>query len=100
MMGQDNINQVPVIQKTVKKLTKMVRKLLNEKERNPKPEDPGVSTRVPLTDLAVYSGLIEAPPSIEEDFFCTPLTEEEMKEEIHSCPRNSSMNYHPPPLND
>ncbi|OMJ10797.1 hypothetical protein AYI70_g10103 [Smittium culicis] len=99
-MDQDDTNQVPVSQETFNKLTKMVRKLLNEKERNPKPEDPDVSTRVPLTDLAVYSALIEAPPSIEEDFFCTPLTEEEMKEEIHSCHRSSSMNYHPPPLNE
>ncbi|OMJ26867.1 hypothetical protein AYI69_g3720 [Smittium culicis] len=65
----------------------MVRKLFNEKERNPEPEDPYVTTKMPLTDLDVYSELIEALPSIEEEFFRTPLTEEERKEAIHSCPR-------------
>ncbi|OMJ23591.1 hypothetical protein AYI69_g4915 [Smittium culicis] len=62
-------------------------------------EDPYVTTRIPLTDLAVYPELIEAFPSIEEDFFRTPLTEER-KESARSCPKSSSMNYLPPPLND
>ncbi|OMJ07791.1 hypothetical protein AYI70_g7529 [Smittium culicis] len=90
-MDQDDTNQVPVSQETFNKLTEMFRKLLIEKERNPEPEDPDVTTRVPLTDLAVYSGLIEALPSIEEDFFDTPLTEKEWKETIHSCHRTSSV---------
>ncbi|OMJ24123.1 hypothetical protein AYI69_g4742 [Smittium culicis] len=55
---------------------------------------------MPLTDLDVYPELIEALPSIEDDFFRTPLTEEERKETIQSFLRSSSMNYHPPPLND
>ncbi|OMJ14141.1 hypothetical protein AYI70_g8063 [Smittium culicis] len=100
MMDQENTNQVPVIQETVKELTEMVIKLLNEKKRNPEPEDPYVATRVPFTDLAVYPELTEALPLIEEDFFRTPLTDEERKEVIHFCPRSSSMNYHPPPLNE
>ncbi|PVU87049.1 hypothetical protein BB561_006474 [Smittium simulii] len=43
--------------------------------------------------------LTEALPSIKEDFFKLPLTEEEQKMAIHSCPKTSSMNYNPPPLN-
>ncbi|OMJ15363.1 hypothetical protein AYI70_g7323 [Smittium culicis] len=100
MMDQENTNQVPVSQEKVKDLIEMVRKLLNENKRNPEPEDPYVTTRMPLTDLSVYPELIEALPSIEEDFLRTPLTEEERKEAIHSCPRSGSMNYHPPPLNE
>ncbi|OMJ08288.1 hypothetical protein AYI69_g11127, partial [Smittium culicis] len=37
---------------------------------------------------------------IEEDFFRSPLTEEERKIAIHPFPRTSSMNYNPSPLND
>ncbi|OMJ22283.1 hypothetical protein AYI70_g2970 [Smittium culicis] len=42
----------------------------------------------------------ELTEMIEEDFFRSPLTEKERKIAIHSCPRTSSMNYNPPPLND
>ncbi|OMJ09341.1 hypothetical protein AYI69_g10715, partial [Smittium culicis] len=100
MMDQEDTNRVSVSQDQVKELTEMVLELLREKERNAEPEDPYVTTRIPITDLAVYPELIEALPSIEEDFFRTPLTEEERKEAIHSCPRSDSMNYLPPPLND
>ncbi|OMJ19927.1 hypothetical protein AYI69_g6423 [Smittium culicis] len=100
MMDHEGINQVPVSQEQVKELTEMVRELLKERELNIEPEDPYVTTRIPLTDLAVYPELTEALPSIEEDFYRTPLTEEERKEVIHSCPKSSSMNYLPPPLND
>ncbi|OMJ27375.1 hypothetical protein AYI69_g3189 [Smittium culicis] len=99
-MDQEGINQVTISQDQLKELTEIVRELLREKERNAKPEDPFVTTRIPLTDLAVYSELIEAILSIEEDFFHTPLTEEERKEEIHSFPKSSSMKYLSPPLKD
>ncbi|OMJ19910.1 hypothetical protein AYI70_g4434 [Smittium culicis] len=78
----------------------MVKQLLRERKQNSEPEDPFISTRIPITDLAVYPELIEALPSMEDDFFRTPLSEEERKEAIHSCPRSDSMNYQPPPLND
>ncbi|OMJ16708.1 hypothetical protein AYI69_g7723 [Smittium culicis] len=64
------------------------------------PEDRFVVTRPPTTDLSVYPELVNALPSIEQDFFCTPLTEDELKDAIYSCPRSSSMNYQPPLLND
>ncbi|OMJ28302.1 hypothetical protein AYI69_g2227 [Smittium culicis] len=41
----------------------------------------------------VLMNIIEALSSIEEDLFHTSLTEEEIKEAIHSCPRNSIINY-------
>ncbi|PVZ96927.1 hypothetical protein BB558_007146, partial [Smittium angustum] len=55
-----------------------------------------------LKDLTekVEELLIEALPSIEEDFFRTPLTEEERRDVIYSYPRTSAMVYLPPPLND
>ncbi|OMJ14338.1 hypothetical protein AYI69_g8640 [Smittium culicis] len=70
-----------------------------------KREKPGArgsvrQTRIPVTDLTAYPELTEVLPSIEEDFFRSPLTEEERKIAIHSCLRTSSMNYSPPPLND
>ncbi|OMJ19395.1 hypothetical protein AYI69_g6633, partial [Smittium culicis] len=73
MMDQEDTNRVSVTQDQVKELTEMFKELLREKERNAEPEDPYVTTRIPLTDLAVY------PELIEEDFFRTPLTEEERK---------------------
>ncbi|OMJ25762.1 hypothetical protein AYI69_g4187 [Smittium culicis] len=69
-------------QEQLKVLTEMLQQLLCEKERNQDQE------------------LTEALPSIEEDFFLLPLAEEERKIAIHSCPKTSSMNYIPPPLND
>ncbi|OMJ13063.1 hypothetical protein AYI70_g8741, partial [Smittium culicis] len=55
---------------------------------------------IPVSDFSVYLELTGALPSIEEDFFRTPLTEEEREIAIHSCPKTSSMNYNPQPLND
>ncbi|OMJ28350.1 hypothetical protein AYI69_g2180 [Smittium culicis] len=72
MMDEEDINQVLVSQEQVKELTEMVRELLRERERNTEPEDPYVTKKTPLTNLTVYPELIEALPSIEEDFFRTP----------------------------
>ncbi|OMJ27816.1 hypothetical protein AYI69_g2739, partial [Smittium culicis] len=55
---------------------------------------------IPITYLTAYPELTEALPLIEEDFFRTPLTEEERKIAIHSCPKTSSINYIPPPLSN
>ncbi|OMJ18514.1 hypothetical protein AYI69_g6982 [Smittium culicis] len=56
--------------------------------------------QISITNLTVYPELIQALPSIEDDFFRATLSEEERKEAIHSFPRSSSMHYQPPPLND
>ncbi|OMJ18480.1 hypothetical protein AYI70_g5335 [Smittium culicis] len=92
--------QAPASQDQVKVLTELVQQLLRKNEKNQEPEDPYVTTRAPVTDLKACPELTEALPSIEEDFFLSPLTEEERKISIHSCPRTSSMNYNPPQLND
>ncbi|OMJ11072.1 hypothetical protein AYI69_g3287 [Smittium culicis] len=54
------------------------------------------TNRVPV----IQDQLVKALPPIEEDFFRTPLAEEERKEANHTCPRISSMNYLLPPLKD
>ncbi|OMJ23234.1 hypothetical protein AYI69_g5058 [Smittium culicis] len=62
MMDQEDTNRVSFSQDQVKELTDMVKELLQ---------------------------LIEALPSIEEDFFSTPLTKEERKETKLICPRTA-----------
>ncbi|OMJ15186.1 hypothetical protein AYI70_g7430 [Smittium culicis] len=89
-----------MIQDQLKILTDMIQQLISERERNSETEDPYVATMIPVTGLKVYPELTETLLSIEEDFFRTPLTEEERKIAIHSCPETSSVNYIPPPLND
>ncbi|OMJ19341.1 hypothetical protein AYI69_g6657 [Smittium culicis] len=39
-------------------------------------------------------------PHIDEDFYKSIGSEEETKEVIQACPRSSTMNYSPPPLNE
>ncbi|OMJ11684.1 hypothetical protein AYI69_g9739 [Smittium culicis] len=75
-MDQEGIKQVHISQDQVKELTEMARELLQEMERNSEPEEPYITTRIPLTDFTVLLELIKALLSIGEDFFRTPLTEE------------------------
>ncbi|OMJ11186.1 hypothetical protein AYI69_g9929 [Smittium culicis] len=75
-MDQEGINQVHISQDQVKELTEMARELLQEMERNSEPEEPYITTRIPLSDFTVLLELIKALLSIGEDFFRTPLTEE------------------------
>ncbi|OMJ17049.1 hypothetical protein AYI70_g6220, partial [Smittium culicis] len=98
-MEQAN-TQALMSQEQLMMLTEMVQQLFRERNREQESEDPHVTTRIPVTDLTSYLALTEALSSIEEDFFCSPQTEEERKIAIHSCPMTSSMNYTPPPLND
>ncbi|PVU89976.1 hypothetical protein BB561_005094 [Smittium simulii] len=63
-------------------------------------EDFHVTARIPVTDLTVYPEYIEALPCIEEDFFRSLLTVKKRKNALYFCPKTSSMNYIPPPLND
>ncbi|OMJ07543.1 hypothetical protein AYI69_g11429 [Smittium culicis] len=65
----------------------MSMELLRERKRTTEPEDLYVTTRIPSTDFTVYPELIIALSSIEEEFICTMLTEEERKEAIHLCPK-------------
>ncbi|OMJ28196.1 hypothetical protein AYI69_g2339 [Smittium culicis] len=99
-MEQEAVTQAPMEQDQLKLLTDLVQQLLRERNNAREPEDPHVTTRIPVTDLTVYPELIEALLSIEEDFLRSPLTEEERKIAINSCPKTSSMNCYPPPLKD
>ncbi|OMJ07797.1 hypothetical protein AYI69_g11320 [Smittium culicis] len=98
-MEQAN-TQEPMSQEQLMMLTEMVQQLFRERNREQEPEDPHVTIRIPVTDLTSYPALTEALLSIEEGFFRSPLTEEERKIAIHSCPKTSSMNYTPHPLKD
>ncbi|OMJ08718.1 hypothetical protein AYI69_g10967 [Smittium culicis] len=62
--------------------------------------DENYVTRPPIVDLKVPQGLIDIMPHIEEDFYKSIGCEEETKEVIQACPRSSTMNYSPPPLNE
>ncbi|OMJ18922.1 hypothetical protein AYI69_g6828 [Smittium culicis] len=73
----------------IQDLTDKFNQLLLEKALLQEPEDPFVTTRITETDLTVYPELIEALPSIEEEFFRTLLTKEESKNAIYSCPRTA-----------
>ncbi|OLY85523.1 hypothetical protein AYI68_g285 [Smittium mucronatum] len=56
--------------------------------------------RAPVADLIFFPELSEANPLAEEDFFRNPLTEEERKGVLYSCPKSNFMHYLPPALND
>ncbi|OLY85422.1 hypothetical protein AYI68_g383, partial [Smittium mucronatum] len=74
-------------------LTALVRQLMLEREPQLNEEDPFVTSRIPVTEFSVYTELSEALPSIEEDFFRTPLSEEDRKTALYTCPKTSLMNY-------
>ncbi|PVU92623.1 hypothetical protein BB561_003722 [Smittium simulii] len=79
----------------IEELTEKVNQLLLARETVPapitvtEPEDEFITTRAPASELKIYPMLKDALPSIEEDFFRIQLTEEERKDAIYSCPRNS-----------
>ncbi|OLY82853.1 hypothetical protein AYI68_g3020 [Smittium mucronatum] len=62
-------------------------------------EDLFATPGILFTELSVYKELSDALPFIEEDFFRTPLSEDDCKTALYTCPKTSSMNYAPPPLN-
>ncbi|OMJ12448.1 hypothetical protein AYI70_g9117, partial [Smittium culicis] len=63
-------------------------------------DDPHIKTKAPMIEVESYPALIEAIPSMDEDFFRSPLEDEVRKDIIYECPKFISMNYQPPPLND
>ncbi|PVV02049.1 hypothetical protein BB560_003508, partial [Smittium megazygosporum] len=56
--------------------------------------------QVRYTGFATYPRLLEALPSIQEDFFRLPLTDAERREIIQTCPRTEGINYSPPSINE
>ncbi|OMJ16534.1 hypothetical protein AYI69_g7810 [Smittium culicis] len=63
-------------------------------------EDENYVVRLSIVNLNVPKGLIGLIPHIDEDFYKSIGSEEETKEMIQACPRSSTMNYSPPPLNE
>ncbi|PVU92938.1 hypothetical protein BB561_003543 [Smittium simulii] len=63
-------------------------------------DDPHEKVRAPMVEVESYPRLIEAIPSLETDFFRSPIPEEERKEIIYECPKFLGMKYTPPPLNE
>ncbi|PVU87435.1 hypothetical protein BB561_006330 [Smittium simulii] len=59
-----------------------------------------VSTRSLAKDLQTYPRLIEALPSIDTDFFWSPLSDEEKRDIVQTCPQTMGMMYMQPPIND
>ncbi|PVZ96688.1 hypothetical protein BB558_007391, partial [Smittium angustum] len=62
-------------------------------------EDKYITERDPLRDLQTYPEILEALPSIKEDFFKLSLTDIQRRRFLASCPRNKDMDYDPPILN-
>ncbi|PVZ96716.1 hypothetical protein BB558_007361 [Smittium angustum] len=62
-------------------------------------EDEYITERDPLRDLQTYPEILEALPSIKEDFFKSSLTDIQRRRFLASCPRNKDMDYDPPILN-
>ncbi|PVU86298.1 hypothetical protein BB559_006552 [Furculomyces boomerangus] len=103
MEPNNNQDTTANMESRMEQLTEMVAKLLKSKELENTQiveVDPHITERARLTDLECYPQLQEALPCIEEDFFRSPLTEEERREILYACPRTVLMNYTPPPIND
>ncbi|PVU93526.1 hypothetical protein BB561_003240 [Smittium simulii] len=62
--------------------------------------DPFIKTRMPMTELEAYPELLQTIPAMQKDFFCSPMTEEERKNIIYSCPKVTGLNYTFLQLND
>ncbi|OMJ12382.1 hypothetical protein AYI69_g9421 [Smittium culicis] len=88
---------------TIAMLTKKFDDLLVIQDANTV-EDDGtdhyVSNRALARDLQAYPRLMEVLPSIEVDFFRSPLSDEEKRDIVQSSPRTVDMIYTPPPIND
>ncbi|PVU99542.1 hypothetical protein BB559_000621 [Furculomyces boomerangus] len=63
-------------------------------------EDKYITERDPLRDLQTYPEILEALPSIKEDFFKLSLTDIQKRRFLATCPRNKDMEYDPPILNE
>ncbi|PVU90243.1 hypothetical protein BB561_004948 [Smittium simulii] len=107
-MNQDNLinligdlaEQVRLLRMENTETQKAVKQLQREENNTPQTELPHVVPRAPVADLIFFPELSEANPLAEEDFFRNPLTEEERKGMLYSCPKSNVMHYIPLALND
>ncbi|PVU91911.1 hypothetical protein BB561_004139 [Smittium simulii] len=77
-----------------------IQQTMQMKVQNPECDNPHARIRAPIVEVESYPRLLEANPSLEEDFFRNPISEEERKEIVYSCPKFLGMNYTLPPLNE
>ncbi|OMJ28523.1 hypothetical protein AYI69_g2005 [Smittium culicis] len=56
--------------------------------------------RAPPRDLLAYPELLDSIPSSKNDFFRSPLTDAARRKFIGLCPKNESIVYEPPSLNE
>ncbi|PVU88724.1 hypothetical protein BB561_005727 [Smittium simulii] len=98
-MGENTIRIIQAFTHKVNALC-MDRSNLKQKKHEPMIVDPHISTNMPATYLDVYPKLAEALPTIEDNFFCLPLTDKERKEAIFSYPKISKMKYLTPVVNE
>ncbi|KAI9495715.1 hypothetical protein BDB00DRAFT_786225 [Zychaea mexicana] len=63
-------------------------------------DDPNLTEQAPTTLLTPYPALVNALPGMTKDFFRNSLDDDTRRSFLHECPRNTSRQYAPPPLND
>ncbi|PVU96828.1 hypothetical protein BB561_000935 [Smittium simulii] len=61
-------------------------------------DNPHEKVRAPMVEIGSYPRLIETIPSLEYEFFRSPIPEEEKKEIIYECPKFLGIKYTLPPL--
>ncbi|OMH83908.1 hypothetical protein AX774_g2571, partial [Zancudomyces culisetae] len=94
MSQEENLNR------KIQELSDQVATLLRVREEVNQTEDPHITSRQVVQELSVYNELELVLPSITDDFFRTPLEEEERKEIIYGYTKTKGMNYIPPPINE
>jgi len=64
------------------------------------PFGPDVQAMPVATELAPPEWMYKAIPTLDQDFFRSPIPDQERKRMLASCPRNTDMVYEPPLVND
>ncbi|KAI8575727.1 hypothetical protein K450DRAFT_260183 [Umbelopsis ramanniana AG] len=62
-------------------------------------DDECIQARLPDTEFTPYAKFLEALPSMQKDFFRSPLPDMDRRRFLADCPRNLLRNYQPPPVN-
>ncbi|PVU92670.1 hypothetical protein BB561_003688 [Smittium simulii] len=99
-----NKNTIKMIQDLTNKVDSILydrnKHMVQKEKYEPIIVDPHIPANMPVTYLEVYHKLAEALPTIEDIFFCSPLTDKERKEKKFSCLKSSTIKYLPPAVNE
>ncbi|OLY85453.1 hypothetical protein AYI68_g357 [Smittium mucronatum] len=76
----------------IQELKALAQQLLNARAPLTEEEGPHITTRIPVTEIISYPELTETLPSIAENFYRMPMSEEDRNAAIYTCPKTSSMN--------